>query len=150
MAEICLSPPEIASFFLNRTQSLACIQELGTVVALSWLPLSLYWGYLLSTLLIELPFYLSFGLWYGQGATRALKLLVLANLATHPLVCYFFPALAAVLGWRFSTGYLVSEIFALVAEALVIRWYLLTPWWSCVALSVAANLTSWWLGAVAF
>jgi hypothetical protein len=76
---------------------------------------------------------------------RRLALCTFANLATHPLVWFFFPAVLSP--WVLAT--LVSEVWAWLVEA---AFYRLTfphaSWRASLLLSLAANLTSFGLGLV--
>jgi hypothetical protein len=106
-----------------------------------------YFVVFLKTCLLEAPFYF-LALVRSQGWLRSLAILVAANVLTHPLIFFVFPAL-------FRT-YLVSafsaEVFAAAGEAMLV--YGLVRAWApskaalrAAALIVLANLVSWQIGA---
>jgi hypothetical protein len=76
---------------------------------------------------------------------RAMAVLV-ANLATHPLVWFFF----ARLGWPRTPMLWSAETWAFGFEILAYRTiFPLASWRRCAGVSVAANLASFLLGVLA-
>jgi hypothetical protein len=77
-------------------------------------------------------------------ARRAMAILV-ANLATHPLVWFFFTQL----GWSRPWGEVAAEVWAVGFEAVVYRLVLPAASWKvCATTSLAANTTSLVAGLV--
>jgi hypothetical protein len=76
---------------------------------------------------------------------RATAVLV-ANLATHPLVWFFWTRL----GWSWTIATCVAEGWAFGFEVLVYRLVFPNgPWKRCALVSFAANASSYLLGLVA-
>jgi hypothetical protein len=76
---------------------------------------------------------------------RAMAVL-LANLATHPLVWFFWTRL----GWSWTTITWVAEGWAFGFEVVVYRVvFPNAPWKRCTLVSVAANTCSYLLGLLA-
>jgi hypothetical protein len=74
------------------------------------------WPYAFAlTTLIEVPIVVA--LTSGR-LSRRLLVAVAAQLATHPLLWFYFARLPGVTG---RTGVLIGELFALVAEAVIYR-----------------------------
>jgi hypothetical protein len=105
-----------------------------------------YFKALFLTLILEAPFYR----WCleGKSVQAFFAALILCNLATHPMVFYGFPSLAATLGIPTYFNLLMSEIFAPVVEAtlLCFAWGV-RPWKASLTM-FAANLFSWWMGGL--
>jgi hypothetical protein len=75
--------------------------------------------------------------------TRRLALCFFANLATHPLVWFVFPALAGT--WARAT--VASELWAWLVEAAFYRvTFSSSGWGAALGLSLVANLFSFGLG----
>ncbi len=79
--------------------------------------------------------------------TRALALILILNLATHPLVTFVFPMFGQGLGLNMASAIVLKETFAPLVETLILRRGSNLSWSEAAALAVAANLFSWWLGA---
>ena len=78
-------------------------------------------------------------------ARRVMAVLVV-NLATHPLVWFFFPHL----GWSWTAVTLVAEGWAFGFETLAYRVvFPEAPWTRCALVSACANGGSYLLGLVA-
>ena len=82
----------------------------------------------------------------GVGRLRLAALLVFANLATHPLVWFVFPALA-VHPWA---AFCLSELFAVIAEGVFFVAALRVRAARAFAVSAAANGTSLALGLLLY
>lgn len=99
------------------------------------------------TLAIECPIAASILRPKGVARWRLLLLLVFANLATHPLVWFVFPALPM----DPRTAFVLSELFAFGAEAM---FFLLvfqgTTVRRALAASLAANATSLGVGLLLY
>lgn len=77
---------------------------------------------------------------------RRLMAVLLANLATHPLVWFFLSSL----GWSRTTFACVAEAWAFGFEILVYRVIFdQAPWRRCLIVSVGANAASFLVGVVA-
>ncbi len=112
-----------------------------------------YWHFWLVafglTVLLEAPFVLTLLRRLEPSWSRRVGLLLLANVATHPLVWFFFPALP----FARRTNLLMSEAWAFVAELLIYA-----TWVSnrsspralrlrrAALTSLVANAASWALG----
>jgi hypothetical protein len=76
---------------------------------------------------------------------RRAAAVLLANLATHPLVWFFFPRL----GWPRPQMLLAAEAWAFGFEIVAYRIiFPRAPWARCAVASVAANLASYLLGTL--
>ena len=76
---------------------------------------------------------------------RRVLAVLIANLATHPLVWFFFTHL----GWSWTMVSWVAEGWAFGLEIVVYRVIFPTaPWKRCALVSVAANAGSYLLGLV--
>jgi hypothetical protein len=81
-----------------------------------------------------------------RSKVRRAMAVLLVNLATHPLVWFFFPHL----GWARPTFLAIAETWAFGFEAIAYRVVFAgASWRRCVAVSVCANLGSYLLGLVA-
>jgi hypothetical protein len=97
----------------------------------------------LLTLVLETPVVMILTRKLGVSAGRRLALILFANLATHPLVWFFFPA--NHLNWVTQT--VLAEIWAFGAEA-IFYWLVFRPitFARATLLSVAANGVSLGIG----
>jgi hypothetical protein len=80
------------------------------------------------------------------SVSRRMLAVLLVNLATHPLVWFFFTRL----GWPRLAGATAAEVWAFGFE--IVGYRVIFPeasWKRCTATSVAANATSFLLGLVA-
>ena len=77
---------------------------------------------------------------------RRVFAVLIANLATHPLVWFFFTRL----GWSWTTVTWVAEAWAFGFEIVVYRViFAHAPWKRCATVSIAANAASYLLGLAA-
>jgi len=77
------------------------------------------------------------------SSARRLGAILVANLATHPLVWFFFPRL----GWAWPTVMLVAEVWAFGFEIVAYRVIFAGASWArCALVSVAANGASLLVG----
>lgn len=81
-----------------------------------------------------------FGSWSLAGRV------FLLNLLTHPMVCFGFPSFAARAGVEAGPSLALSEIFAILMEALVLNCVWEVAMTRALLGAFAANLVSWWLG----
>ena len=80
------------------------------------------------------------------STSRRVLAVLLVNLATHPLVWFFFPHL----GWTRTWVVVTAEAWAFAFEILAYRVvFARAPWARCAVVSIAANLASFLLGIVA-
>lgn len=101
-----------------------------------------YAGVWLATCLFEAPLYAVAT--RRLGWKRALGLLALGNLATHPVVYLALPCAVE----HYLTAVLIGEGFAMTAEAWILRAGAKLGWPQALAWSAAANLVSWQLGVL--
>lgn len=81
-----------------------------------------------------------------QSVARRASIVLLVNLATHPLVWFFFPQL----GWSWTTVKWAAEVWAFGFEIVGYRIALPKATWKrCALVSIAANTTSYVLGLFA-
>jgi hypothetical protein len=97
--------------------------------------------------LLEAPAYGFAGYLNKQAPVAILRQILVLNIATHPAVFYLFPLLASRLGWTLLTLTGASEAFAIVVEAALLKLVWNFSWLAAAFASLAANLTSWWVGA---
>lgn len=146
----CLSPLSLLRFFAHGDLEFLCKVTLGSQDRPYdfWLPG--YFPLFALTVIFEMPIYVSYLRWRGEGFRRSLDFVVFANLLTHPLVTYGFPNLALRMEWNLAQSTLAKEIFAPLAEALLLKWMTKLNWLEAALLALLANLFSWWLGTAFF
>jgi hypothetical protein len=76
--------------------------------------------------------------------------LVGANLATHPIIYFLFPAIGAGLSVAWRDTYLVSELFAPLVEATILVFGARISAKIAFPAMFLANLSSWAIGAMLF
>jgi hypothetical protein len=142
---VCNSPVEIFEFFtgIGRLSSI-CKLELNSASETYGLSFATYLPYFAMTLLLESPFYVSF--LKGRTSTSRGLALVACNVATHPIVCFVFPAVAAKYQIAYGTQLLAAEIFASITEAILLWKIWRLPVGVAFTAAIAANLFSWWVG----
>ncbi len=80
-----------------------------------------------------------------RSTIRRVTGVLLANLATHPLVWFFFPHL----GWAWQNATFAAEVWAFGFEIIAYRCiFARATWVRCALLSIAANGGSFLLGLV--
>ncbi len=95
------------------------------------------------TLLVETPIALPLLARVEPSRVRRALAVLLVNLATHPLVWFFFPRL----GWEWSHSVFASEVWAFTFEILAYKIvFAAAPWKRCAVVSIAANLGSYLVG----
>jgi len=98
------------------------------------------------TLALELPVAVPLLASVEPSRLRRAMAVLLVNLATHPLVWFFFPHL----GWPWSRVLWAAEGWAFGFEVIAYRVIFSSATWRrCALVSVAANLSSFLLGLVA-
>jgi hypothetical protein len=65
-----------------------------------------------------------------------------ASAITHPFVWFAFPPLGAAFGWGWTLTSIVSEIFAVTVEAVLVRQASRVGWRRAFGVSLLANCTS--------
>lgn len=75
-----------------------------------------------------------------------LKINLIINLATHPIVYFGFPLLFSKLQYNYFQYLVVAEIFAPAIEALLLKKIYHFSWKIAITAAVLANLFSWTIG----
>lgn len=119
--------------------------ELRVGVSPSAAPVS-YLSIFLQSNLLELPIYLSF---FAQQKKLfrwpwVVLFVTMMNAVTHPVV--FFGIMNLPL--TYLQTILLAETFAIVAEAMLLKWLLKNHFAMCLLASLLANLLSWQLGPI--
>ena len=97
------------------------------------------------TLAVEEPIAVPLLAAVERSKVRRVMGVLLANLATHPLVWFFFPHL----GWAWRDSTFAAEVWAFGFEIVAYRCiFARATWRRCAIVSVAANLGSFLLGLV--
>lgn len=96
------------------------------------------------TYLLETPVFYLF-LRKRRALSEILKISLMLNLATHPLVGIAFPRLSYQMGWDFSQYVAFSEVFAPTVEFLILIFYSIS-WQVSLPAAIGANVFSWLLG----
>jgi hypothetical protein len=143
--ENCLGPITVFRFLFHARVSMQCYAEMAQVDSAPTFEFASYLKSFILTLALEAPFYR----WcLSQRSKKSVfGALVICNLATHPLVCFGFPALATVLHTPTYISLFISEIFAPVVEALLLILLMHVGPVRAFVLMFAANLFSWWAGS---
>jgi hypothetical protein len=144
----CLTPPQVLAFVFHGDMAFLCkvmLMSSESIPSMTLLSYLVIFGW---TCALEAPWYL-FGLRHLRVSwPRSIFILLFANLATHPLVTFVFPRISQALGLTLGWGIFAEEIFAPVVEAIVIRKIAKISWPWAILISIAANLFSWWVGAL--
>jgi len=107
-----------------------------------------YVAVFLLTCSLEAPIYfLAAHKWKFKPHQTLHQILVL-NLATHPLVYWVFPRVMEALEWRAAYMVTSAEVFAIVTEALLLKYCWKYSWRWAWGASLIANLFSWWAGSL--
>jgi hypothetical protein len=143
----CYTPLVVikAAFASNQLDAL-CLASLKNIVTRNQISLGSYLLIFAATILLESPIYFLAGKYCGQTIRRICGQILLLNLATHPIVTWIIPPLAE--GWRLDglTTVLISEIFAPIVEAILLRKVYKYTRPIAILAAILANLCSWWLG----
>ena len=123
----------------------ACRVLLEDPVSPQYMSIRLYLEMFLITCVLEAPVYWQ-GLRSRIGLSKTLGAILVLNLAIHPAVTWLFP-------WIFSRTplltrdyLLVSETFAILAEAILLITIYKVGHTRAWLVSFCANLFSWWTG----
>lgn len=143
----CLAPNVLFDFYTNRQLELECTVLLSSSETPVSMSLLTYVSTFAWTCGLEALVYLPLLLARKNKLTRALALILILNLATHPLVTFVFPMFGQGLGLNMASAIVLKETFAPLVETLILRRGSNLSWSEAAALAVAANLFSWWLGA---
>jgi hypothetical protein len=108
-------------------------------------PLNTYFVFLGLTLLFETPFYYLF-LRKNFSILKILRVSLVLNLLTHPLIFLVFPRIADEQGITYGWYVLAAESFALVVEWLVLWRAFKSPFLISLWIAATANLFSWLIG----
>jgi hypothetical protein len=147
MNAVCLAPPSLLLGLLAPSRlDEACRALQSSQGGAAATPFAIYALIFLINCLLEAPAYGVAGRILGRSPQTILAQIVGLNLATHPAVYFVLPALAEKQGWTLLTQASISEAFAFITEALLLRAVWHYPLRSAVAASLLANLSSWWIG----
>ncbi len=141
----CLDPITLVKVLsYSPDVSEKCEFILNSVTQLTQTNFSQYIFVFLSTCLLELLFYF----WVLKKYSYLSRLLGLgiANLATHPIVYFLLPWLFSKQAIEWKYYLLTAEIFAPIAEAIILSVFFKIGWGRSILLMLAANLFSWGLG----
>ncbi len=146
--EYCYSPLGLARYyFFYNSQNTICQEALEY---LSSAPDSVSLkSYLMTfgmTCLLESPFYFFANFRKVKWIKKGMSSVLLCNLSTHPAIYFLFPLIGGKLFLQYSHVLLAAEIFAPVAEALLLTWIWKIHWRWSLFWMVSANLFSWWVG----
>ncbi len=120
--------------------------EVFDVYGFSWnFSSNIYIYFLALTLLFETPIYY-FLLKREFPALKILRISLVVNLLTHPLVFLVFPQIADHYGITYGWYVLYAESFAFIVECLALCIVFKTPVFKSIQSSLAANLFSWLIG----
>lgn len=139
----CLTPLGL----LNNLQQLQpqCLEIYNTAVASDAAGFTEYIPVFLLTCLLEFPVYFLF-LWKESSITRAVLVIFLLNLATHPIVYLGMPFVFEKWDLNYLQYLLIAEVFAPFIEALLLKKVFHTTWKTAIWAALLANLFSWTLG----
>ncbi len=144
----CFGPLGFSAFYLGAGMLPDwCKQALESSMVESPVEFLNYAKYFLLTVILESFLYLPGLRLLGSSLKRAIGILILANLCTHPAVFFIFP----MAGHFFNASYIhtiaIAEIFAVVVEAAAICLAIKSLKLSFAFLvSSLANLFSWCVG----
>jgi len=149
MVEVCESPLQLVQYFL-RSESLTetCRLSLATPSEPTHTSLIFYLEFLALTLILEAAFY--FVALRKEPLLTKLNATVLANVATHPAVCFAFPWVTSLLALSRAIDLAGAEIFAPLVESLILVFVWNVPKVRAFTYMVAANLFSWWFGLIIY
>lgn len=125
--------------------SAACRMLLDDSPIPQTMSLDLYVQIFLLTCLLELPIYWRFTR-RQLGAFNVFRMLLTLNLATHPAVTWLFPWIFSKTDLMVRDYLLVSELFAIVVETIIITSIYKVRLPKAFVVSLFANLFSWWVG----
>ncbi len=98
------------------------------------------------TNLLEWPFYAFFLKRWGVSLKKSIGIVLILNLATHPIVCFVWPALGQAVGASYGQYIIFSEIFAPLIEAVILARLLKKSYVDCFWIALFCNLISWNIG----
>lgn len=152
----CYYPLTIIEGLLStQNLSVMCSSELESSMLMhniSWLS---YLFILFLTILLEYPFFLFFKflknkkdkIWDVRDLIKSSLILTIAlNLATHPLVIWFFSFLSEKLSLNVLHYVAGAEAFAYLVEILLLRFVYRFSWKGSILASTLANTWSWTFG----
>ena len=146
MEQICQSPLTLF-FSLIHPESVTEHCELILKLPVEQTPFNLK-TYLIAfgqTCALELPFY--FRTLKGFSIAQRFKILVLANLATHPAIYFLFPFIFASVQLSYLSYMAAAEFFAPAVETLLLVYCWKVPAKRAILGIILANLFSWGVGA---
>jgi hypothetical protein len=122
------------------------LQILNSAAEVPRVSFSIYLLVFLLTCLLESPFYFFLLKSYKPFYRQPLLALFIANLSTHPMVCFGIPALVAHYGGSYGVSNSIGEVFAPTLEALLLWRVWKVPAAQAIAGAIVANVFSWWVG----
>lgn len=126
--------------------SYECGLVLETSILRSQSSLLFYLGIFLMTCALESIFYFIFGKIQKLTTPNILQQILILNLATHPIVFFFFPYILEKAGSDIFTYIWTAELFAFVVESLILKVRYRYSWMIAILTSGLANLFSWSIG----
>ena len=141
---LCYSPYSVIQYWVARpTLDEECLALLSAPTWIPDLPLSEYLLYFIITCALEAPFYMAMRQISWQRRVAAIFIL---NIATHPLVTFFWPVFLD--RWDFTTAGMITtaELFAPLTESLILWLGFKVPAARAFLFAFLANLVSWGLG----
>lgn len=148
MKEVCFTPLKLIyySFDFNKTSNICKLKFSMTTQGIDF---SLYLKLLLATILSELIL-ITLIIRREIKWIEKVKLAVILNLTTHPIVAYLMPLVFSKISLNYSNAIWFGESFAIIIEAILIIKILETPILYGFVVSFLINILSWWLGLYIF
>lgn len=145
----CTDPVQLAMVLLGtRGATPECVTYLLEIPSPPSLSVEQYGLLFGLTLALEAPVYH----WVSKrtksylGSWSLAGRVFLLNLLTHPLVCFGFPSFAQKAQIPYGVSLALSELFAVLLEALVLNCVWHIKMGRALFAAFVANITSWWLG----
>lgn len=143
---VCNDPLNLLYYwFIPQRLGVHCHWRLAAQMVSGEIGLAQYLVPFLFTLLLESIFY--FLLLKKYSYRKRVFWLLIANLATHPLVYLAFPRVFGAFTLSYASYLTFSELFAPALEVLILWRFAKAGLPRAVLLIVWANLFSWWVGS---
>lgn len=142
----CAGPLGVAAFAVGFAWQ--CAETLLEPIAVDPVGPFEYLKFFAMTLALELPMY--HRLLPLMSFKRKAAAALVVNVATHPLIFFVFPLLLKSLGGTYFQYLVAAEVFAPVAEALVLWKAFGVGFKRAGTAALIANLFSWGIGALLF
>lgn len=147
MNEICVAPWNlIYHLIVGYADGHVCAGQLEEPMWSGAVPLLFYLKYFFATVALEASFYFLF----IKGISWRHKIIAVfvLNFATHPVIFFVFPEMAARLEWSYAHYLTAAELFAPMVEALLLRYFFQQGTRRAILTGFGANLLSWSIGAL--